>query len=74
VTLRWTDNASGAQGIYVERAPSSGGSFVRVGQTSATSTSFSQSGITTGSYLYRVQAYSVGSLSAYSNSADVKIK
>ncbi len=74
VTLRWTDNASGAQGIYVERAPASGGTFVLVGQTSATSTSFSQAGITTGLYLYRVQAYDATSASAYSNSVDVRIK
>jgi PKD repeat protein len=74
VTLRWTDNASGGQGIYVERAPAPAGSFQRVGQTSATGTTFSQEGIAFGSYLYRVQAYDSSSTSQYSNSVTVKIK
>jgi PKD repeat protein len=74
VTLHWTDNGTGAQGIYVERAPASGGTFVRIGQTSATSTTYTQAGIDAGSYLYRVQAYTVTSTSAYSNSVDVRIK
>ncbi|HET7778153.1 MAG TPA: PKD domain-containing protein, partial [Rudaea sp.] len=73
VTLRWTDNASGAQGIYVERAPVSGGGFVRVGQTSPTATTYTQTGVDAGNYLYRVQAYAA-TASAYSSSVSVKVK
>ena len=74
VTLHWTDNTSGAQGIYVERAPASGGAYTRVGQTLPTSTTYSQAGVDAGSYLYRVQAYSAASASAYSNDVNVRIK
>ena len=76
VTLRWTDNSSNEQGFYVERAPSSTGVFARIGQTAANAVTFSQSGVASGTYLYRVQAFnaSTGRVSAYSNQASVKIK
>jgi PKD repeat protein len=76
VTLRWTDNANNEQGFYVERAPSATGVFARVGQTGANATTFSQSGVIAGTYLYRVQAFNTtnGRVSAYSNTVSVRIK
>jgi PKD repeat protein len=76
VTLRWTDNSNNESGFTIERAPSSTGVFARVGQVGANSTAFSQSGVTSGTYLYRVQAFNTttGRVSAYSNQVSVKIK
>jgi PKD repeat protein len=75
-TLRWTDNATNEQGFYVERAPSATGVFVRVGTTAANATTFPQSGVASGTYLFRVQAFNTttGRVSSYSNQASVKIK
>jgi len=75
-TLRWTDNSSNEQGFYIERAPSATGLFARVGTTAANATTFPQSGVASGTYLFRVQAFNTttGRLSAYSNQVSVKIK
>jgi PKD repeat protein len=76
VTLHWTDNSGNESGFYIERAPSGSGVFARVGQVAANATSFAQSGVAAGTYLYRVQAFnaSTGRTSAYSNQASVKVK
>jgi len=76
VTLNWTDNSNNESGFYIERAPSSTGVFARVGQVAANVKTFSQSGVASGTYLYRVQAFSTttGQVSAYSNPVSVKIK
>jgi len=76
VTLNWTDNSNNESGFYVERAPAATGVFSRVGQVAANVRTFSQSGVASGTYLYRVQAFSTstGRVSAYSNQASVKIK
>ncbi len=75
-TLRWTDNSTNEQGFYVERAPSATGVFARVGTTAANATTFPQSGVASGTYLFRVQAFNTttGRVSAYSNQVSVKIK
>jgi len=75
-SLRWTDNSTNEQGFYVERAPSAGGVFARVGTTAANATTFPQSGVASGTYLFRVQAFNTttGRVSAYSNQVSVKIK
>ena len=76
VTLRWTDNSTNEQGFYIERAPSATGVFARVGQTAANATTFAQSGVASGTYLFRVQAFNLttGRVSAYSNQVSAKIK
>ncbi|HET7780141.1 MAG TPA: glycoside hydrolase family 44 protein, partial [Rudaea sp.] len=75
-TLRWTDNSTNEQGFYIERAPSSTGVFARIGTTAANATTFPQSGVASGTYLFRVQAFNTttGRVSAYSNQVSVKIK
>ena len=75
-SLRWTDNSTNEQGFYVERAPSATGVFARVGTTAANATTFPQSGVASGTYLFRVQAFNTttGRVSAYSNQVSVKIK
>jgi PKD repeat protein len=76
VSLRWTDNSTNEQGFYIERAPSSTGVFARVGQTATNATTFAQSGVASGTYLFRVQAFNLttGRVSAYCNQVSVKIK
>jgi PKD repeat protein len=76
VAMKWTDNSANEQGFYVERAPSGSTSFARIGQTSANTTSFSQSGVAAGQYVYRVQAFNstTGVVSAYSNTVSVRVK
>jgi PKD repeat protein len=76
MSLRWTDNSNNEQGFYIERAPSSGGVFTRIAQTAANATSYSGSGVPSGTYLFRVQAFnlSTGRVSAYSNQVSVKVK
>jgi PKD repeat protein len=75
-TLRWTDNSTNEQGFYIERAPSATGVFARVGTAAANATTFPQSGVASGTYLFRVQAFNTttGRVSAYSNQVSVKIK
>ena len=76
VTLRWADNSSNEDGFYIERAPSDTGVFTRVGQTGADATTFAESGVASGTYLYRVQAFdlSTGSVSAYSNQDSARVR
>jgi PKD repeat protein len=74
VTLRWTDNSGNEQGFYIERAPSGSTSFVQVGQVGANTTTFTQV-VAKATYLYRVRAFnlSTGKVSAYSNTATVRV-
>ena len=76
MSLRWTDNSNNEQGFYIERAPSSTGVFVRIAQTAANATTYSASGVPSGTWLFRVQAFnlSTGKVSAYSNQVSVKVK
>ena len=76
VALHWTDNSSGEQGFYVERAPSTTGVFARIGQAGANATSFAESGMASGTYLYRVQAFdlSTGRKSGYSNQSSARVR
>jgi PKD repeat protein len=76
MSLRWTDNSNNEQGFYIERAPSSTGVFARIAQTAANTTTYSASGVPSGTYLFRVQAFnlSTGKVSAYSNQVSVKVK
>jgi hypothetical protein len=74
VTLRWSDNSGNEEGFTVERAPSGGTAFLPVGQAGANATIFAET-LSRGTYLYRVRAFnlSTGKVSAYSNSATVKV-
>ena len=73
VSLTWTDNSNNEAGFYIERAPSGTINFSQVGSVGANVTKFSQS-VASGSYSYRVRAYSGTVYSAYSNVATVKVK
>ncbi|HEX3123191.1 MAG TPA: glycoside hydrolase family 44 protein, partial [Rhodanobacteraceae bacterium] len=82
-TLTVTDNlgATGSKDVTITatadtntiNAPSATGVFARVGTTGANATTFPQSGVASGTYLFRVQAFNTttGRVSAYSNQASV---
>jgi PKD repeat protein len=72
VTLNWTDNSTSQTGFYIERAPSGTTSFVRVGTVGGNTKTFTNT-VSKGTYLYRVQAFNATTLSAYSNTATVRV-
>jgi PKD repeat protein len=72
-TLQWTDNASNETGFYIERAPSGGSSFIRVGSVGTNVKTFVDS-VNRGTYLYRVQAFNAAAVSVYSNTATARVK
>jgi hypothetical protein len=75
VTLKWKDNSTNEDGFYIERAPAGTTLFVRIGQTSQNSSTYSDMP-GRGTYLYRVQAFNVAAkaVSVYSNRVQVRVK
>lgn len=66
-TLRWVDNSTEETGFRIERAGSDG-VFAAVGTAAADATSYADATAQAGvAYQYRVAAFSVSGLSAYSN-------
>ena len=75
-TLRWTDNASNEDGFYVERGVQSKKTvtWTRVGTLAPNTTTFAQA-VTSGTWLYRVQAFRTGGVvSTYSNQVSVRVR
>lgn len=72
VTLNWNDNATGEDGYKIERSYNGGG-FVEIGSVGANVTTFSDPGLASGSYDYRVRAYQSINTSDYSNTANALI-
>jgi hypothetical protein len=68
LTVAWDNSSSGATGFQVERSPD-GTHFTQVATVASSSTSYTDSNLTSGSYWYRVRAYNSTSTSAYSNVA-----
>ncbi len=78
VALKWTDNANNESGYYIERAvkvTKGTPSYAKVGTVGANVTSFSET-VTSGTYLYRVQAFNsaTGVMSAYSAAISVRVR
>ena len=74
VTLHWTDNSTNEDGFYIERAVNTKNpSFSRVGQAGANVTTYSET-VSSGSYLYRAQAFNATMVSAYSSRASVRVR
>jgi len=72
VNLTWTNNATNASSVLIERATGTG-AFVQIASVAANVTSYSDSGLTAGTlYSYRVRATDLaGNYSPYSNTASV---
>ncbi len=71
ITLSWTDNSTDETSFKIERKTGAGGTWQLVATVPADTTSYSDSGLTvlTEEYYYRVNAYSTGGDSGYSNEA-----
>lgn len=70
VVLRWTDNSSNETGFIVERKVGTSNTFARVTTTGPNVTTFTDSGLTSGTSLtYRVRAVNTLGESANSNEA-----
>jgi PKD repeat protein len=74
VTLRWKDNSTNETGFYVERAPK-GGAFARTATVGANVVTFVNT-VGRGTYAYHVQAFNAatGTVSAYSNQVQAKVR
>ena len=74
VTLTWNDNSSNESGFYVERAAKAKTlSFSRVATVSANVRTVTRTE-TSGQWVYRVQAYNSVGVSAYSNTATIRVR
>lgn len=73
ITLRWTDNSGNESGFRIER--STGGSFSEKATVGANTTTWTNTGLTSGNvYSYRVRAYNGSGTSAYSNTATATVQ
>ncbi len=72
-TLKWTDNSTKQTGFTIQRAPSGSTSFATVGNVAGNVKTFTDH-VSSGTYLYRVQAYNATTVSAYSNTVSVRVK
>ena len=69
ITLSWA-STTGADGIQIERATSSGGPWSQIATTAGTATNYVDSGATCSvAYYYRIRAYNSAGESGYSNVA-----
>src|SRR5262249_10963045 len=76
VTLRWTDNSTNEDGFYVERGQTTKKAtvFTRVATLGPNTTTFAQT-VTSGTWLYRVQAFRTGgTVSTYSNQVSARVR
>jgi PKD repeat protein len=74
VTLRWTDTSNSETGFHVERAAKTKTlQFSEIASVGANVTSYSRAEAS-GQWVYRVRAYNDASVSAYSNTATVRVR
>ncbi len=75
VDLRWTDNANNEDGFYIERAlKTKQPVFSRIASVAANAVTYSNTSVPRGTYLYRVQAFRSGKVSAYSNQVQARVR
>jgi subtilisin family serine protease len=77
VTLNWADNSNNETGFAIERRTKSKNAwteFTQVGAVGANVRSFVNTSVPSGTHQYRVRAYNGVGNSAYSNSAQVKVR
>lgn len=68
--LAWTDNSSNEDAFLVERSLNNTSSFTQIATTSAGTTTYSSTGLSSNqTYYYRVRAYNAGGYSAYTSNA-----
>lgn len=72
VFLTWTDTSSNELGFFIERGTSTA-NFVLFATTTANVTSYLNTGLTSGTYYYRIQAYNTAGFSGYSSTTMVTL-
>ncbi|MEX2235377.1 MAG: fibronectin type III domain-containing protein [Cyclobacteriaceae bacterium] len=71
INLTWTDASTNETGFQVERSSTSGSGFALINTTAADATSFTDTGLTSGTiYYYRIRAINSGGESAYTAEAN----
>jgi hypothetical protein len=66
--LTWADNSDNENGFTIERKTGTNGTFAQIASVSANINSYSDSALMVGTiYCYRVSAFNLGGMSAYSN-------
>jgi hypothetical protein len=71
INLSWKDNATNETNYYVERAPTSSGTWTVIATLGANTTSYQNSGLTQSTaYYYRVRCKAGSTYSSYSNTAN----
>ena len=73
VLLKWIDNATNEKGFKIERLKDNEQSFHEIATVGTDVTTYTDNGLTTGTYLYRVRAFNTAGNSSYSNVASVTI-
>lgn len=69
IDLSWTNTASNASGIYIERSPDNA-TWSQIASVSSTTTTYDDTGLTVGAtFFYRIRAYNDGGDSSYSATA-----
>ncbi|WP_395830625.1 glycoside hydrolase family 44 protein [Archangium violaceum] len=75
VTLRWTDNSATEQGFIIERSPDIWPpQFVEIARVGTNVTTYVDTKVTPGSYLYRAKAFLGTTSSAYSNQDSIRVR
>lgn len=79
VSLGWNDLTVNESGYYIERAVKNKGStssFQRIGQTGPDVTSYQETMLSSGTFVYRVHAFNTttGQVSGYSNTVNVRVR
>lgn len=70
LAMSWTDNASDEDGFLVERRPAAAGAFQQIAALGPNVVAFIDSGVQAGgSYCYRVRAFNLAGMSAFTNEA-----
>jgi hypothetical protein len=64
VVLNWSDNSSNEDGFKIERSDN-GGAFNQIASVSANVATYDDSGLSVGTYVYRVRAFNSGGDSGY---------
>ena len=72
VDLNWTDNSSNEDGFLIERG-TDGINFTQIDTVGTDVTTYTDPGLTSGTYYYRVRGYKNSNTSSYTNTANVTL-
>ncbi len=73
INLGWQDNSTNESGFRIERKTGATGTWAEIATSASNTTSYSNTGLSAGTYYYRVRAYNSGGNSGYSNEISATI-